>query len=60
MAEAAVSIPEMVFGWKRVSQVSAGYGLDLMLSIRSCGQALLWSCYVVLAYGIVWANVSIC
>jgi len=27
-----------------------------MVAVRSCGQALLWSCCVDLAHGIVWAN----
>lgn len=26
------------------------------MAVRSCGQALLWSCCVDLAHGIVWAN----
>lgn len=36
-----------------------GVWVDLMLmpfAIRSCGQAVLWSCYVVLVHGIVWAS----
>jgi len=29
---------------------------DQKVAVRSRGQALLWSCYVDLARGIVWAN----
>ena len=46
-------------GKEEINQVSAGYVrpyADVLVAIRSCGQAFLWSCYVVLARGIVWAK----
>ena len=60
MAIAAVSIPELTCRWKRNRSGQRGVRIGpyagVMVAVRSRGQALLWSCYVDLAHGIVWAN----
>lgn len=60
MATAAVSIPELTCRWKRNRSGQRGVRIGpyagVMVAVRSRGQALLWSCYVDLAHGIVWAN----
>jgi hypothetical protein len=64
MANSSGIDTEMTCGWKRSRSgqrgVRVGPYADVLVAIRSCGQALLWSCYIVLAHGIVWANHSIC
>lgn len=60
MATAAVSILELTCRWKRNRSGQRGVRIGpyagVMVAVRSRGQALLWSCYVDLAHGIVWAN----